>query len=292
VTGPPDDGLREVADRRLHVRRQRGAAPTVVLCSAMGAVCADWDAVVALLPGADVLVFDRPGTGHSPPPSPAWPHVAPPTLDDEVRLIADVCDSVAASPPYVLVGHSSGGLYAHAFARMYPHRTAGLVLVDSSLPRPAAGRRRTERLVSALTRAPGPAALGPALRRLLVWLQTRRAADPLSPEERRTIYGSPAVQRAILAELDGFDAAARRLDGLAGQPLPRVPITVVAAGSTGRPWRRRACTSLREQAHLARLLDAGVYRPVDDAAHLVPLDRPDAVAKEIRAVLRTVHDGP
>jgi pimeloyl-ACP methyl ester carboxylesterase len=79
--------------------------------------------------------------------------------------------------------------------------------------------------------------------------------------------------------------------GFATVPLPRIPITVVAAGSTGRPWRRPASGSLREQADLARLLGASVYRPVDDAAHLVPLDRPDAVAEEIRAVLRAVHHG-
>jgi pimeloyl-ACP methyl ester carboxylesterase len=292
VTEAAGDGLREIADRLLHVRRHRGPAPTVVLCSALGAVCTDWDAVVALLPGADVLVFDRPGMGHSPPPAPAWPHAPPPTLDDEVQLIADVCESVAAAPPYVLVGHSSGGLFAQAFARMHPHLTAGLVLVDSSLPEQASdSRQRTQWLRAAFLHVPVIGAVGPLLRRLLVWLQTHHGTDPLPRAERRASYRSPSVLRTVLAELDGFDAAARQLGGLATVPLPHIPITVVAAGNTGRPWRRPASGSLREQADLARLLGASVYRPVDDAAHLVPLDRPDAVAEEIRAVLRAVHHG-
>jgi pimeloyl-ACP methyl ester carboxylesterase len=254
-------------------------------------VCADWDVVVALLPGADVVFFDRPGTGHSPPLSRAWPRAAPPTLVEEVQLISDVCAAAGTTPPYVLVGHSSGGLYAQAFARTHPDRTAGLVLVDSSLPRANSGRRRTGALRRAVARAPMPGLLGPTIRRMLVWSQTHHGVDPLPPAERRQIYRSPAVLRAILAELDGFDPAARQLAGLAAVPLPRVPITVVAAGSTGRPWPRRDTASLGEQAGLARLLGAGVFRQVDDAAHLVPLDRPDVVAREIHTVLRAVHDG-
>lgn len=292
MTGPREGGLLEVAGRLLHVRRHRGQGPAVVLCSALGAVCSDWDAVVSQLRGADVVVFDRPGTGHSPPPSPAWPHATPPTLDDGVRLIADVCESVGAPPPYVLVGHSVGGLYAQAYARTNPHRTAGLVLVDSSLPRPESDGRRTGRLRSALRHTPVPGLLGPPARRLLVWTQTHHGTDPLPPAECRAIYRSSAVLRSILAELDGFDAAARQLAGLTAVPLPRVPITVVAAGSTGRPGRRCDSASLREQADLAHLLGAGLFRQLDDAAHLVPLDRPDAVAKEIQGVLMTVHDGP
>lgn len=49
-------------------------------------------------------------------------------------------------PPYVLVGHSLGGLYMQYFARQYPEEVAGLVLVDSThreqqLPNESSARR-------------------------------------------------------------------------------------------------------------------------------------------------------
>ena len=35
-------------------------------------------------------------------------------------------------PPYILVGHSNGGIYVQMFARLFPNKTAGIVLVDSA----------------------------------------------------------------------------------------------------------------------------------------------------------------
>jgi pimeloyl-ACP methyl ester carboxylesterase len=261
----------------------------------MGAVCTDWDAVVALLSDVDLVLYDRPGTGHSPPPNPAWPDAPPPALIEEVQRILGACLAGGASPPYVLVGHSSGGLHAQAFARLRPSDTAGVVLVDSSLPKTAPARHKRPgagHLVRAAARTSLPGLVGPAARRLLVWTQTHHARDPLPPEERNRIYGSPAVGRAIAAELVAFHAAADEVASLAGShPFPRVPTVVIAAGSTGRPVPRPSRSSVREQATLACLLGTGTVHRVDCAAHLVPLDRPDVVAEEIRTVLRAAHQG-
>ena len=50
----------------------------------------------------------------------------------------------AVRPPYVLVGHSAGGLYVRVFAHMYPKEIAGLVLVDPGTEETyAAARART-----------------------------------------------------------------------------------------------------------------------------------------------------
>lgn len=285
------------AGKSVHVRRHGSPlhAPTVVICAAMGTVCTDWDAVLALLPDVDLVLFDRPGTGHSPPPTPAWPDAPPLGLTEEVQRVAEVCQAVGAAPPYVLVGHSSGGLHAQAFARLRPAQTAGVVLVDSSLPRPAPPRRTqpdAQRLLRAAARTSLPGVVAPALRRLLVWTQTDHATDPLSPEARKRIYGSPAVGRAIVAELVAFHAIAHELASLAGtHPFPQIPTAVLASGRTGHPLRRRTRSSVREQAALARYLGAGAVHRIDDAAHLVPLDRPDAIAEKIRAALRAVHHG-
>ena len=286
--------LVDVAGQPLHVRRRQGSTPTVILCAALGSVCTDWDAVLALVPDVDAVVFDRPGTGHSPPPRPPWPRAAPATLHVEVQRLAEIGPAVGADPPYVVVGHSSGGLHAQAFARLHPDRTAGVLLLDASTaqspPSPAAAAGR-HRIRSVLAGTPLPQLFGPVGRRALVWAQTVRGRDPLSPAERRRIYGTRQGAHGVMAELDGFDAAAAELAELErSHPFPAVPTTVLTAASTGRPWPRRDRSWVREQQELARSL-AAEHVVVDDAAHLIPFDRPDAVAREIGRTVAAVQDG-
>ena len=283
----------DVAGARLHVRRQLGETPTVVLCSALGLVCTDWDAVVASLPDVDVVVYDRPGTGHSPLPAPGWPADPPAALHEEVERVAGLGPAVGAGPPYVVVGHSSGGLYAQAFARLHPEDTAGVVLVDASTAqadRSAASTRLRHGLRATVARTAVPRLFGPAGRRAVVWAQTVRGTDPLAPAEARRVYGTREGFCGVLAELDGFEAAAAALGDLErSHAFPPVPASVVTAASTGRPWPRRDDGWVREQETLADALGAE-FRVVDDAAHLVNLDRPDVVAQEIRRVIRAVQD--
>ncbi|KAA0909402.1 alpha/beta fold hydrolase, partial [Streptomyces apricus] len=159
-----------------------GTAPVCLLDVGLGMAWFDWDPVVALLaPHRTVVRFDRPGLGLSgPAPARAWP-----TLTGEADRIARVLDAAGAGAgtPVTVVGHSLAGFHCEAFARLYPERTAGLVLVDSAVeedPRP----RRAPALRNAATRACGaflagaglPRALGPLLRRTAV-----RAARPPGP---------------------------------------------------------------------------------------------------------------
>jgi pimeloyl-ACP methyl ester carboxylesterase len=291
VIPAPRDGVVTAAGQPVHVRRSGppSRAPTVVISPAMGSLCSDWDGVVALLPDADVVLFDRPGTGHSPPPTPAWPDAPAPALDDEVRRIGEVARAVGARPPYVLVGHSSGGLHVQGFGRLRPEETAGIVLVDSSEPSPSGPRHLRPgrgRLVRAAARTSLPGVLGPSIRRALLWAQTDHAGDPLPRAERNRIFGSPAVARAVVAEFVAFPSLAHQLDSLAEtHPFPPVPAAVLVAGSTGRPLRRAIRAPREQDGVVGRPVTSGACR-VDGAAHMVPLDRPDAVADGIRAVLR------
>jgi pimeloyl-ACP methyl ester carboxylesterase len=290
VTAAPRDGVVTATGKPVHVRRSGtpGRTPTAVVSLAMGSLCTDWDAVLALLPDADVILFDRPGTGHSPPPTPAWPDAPPPDLYEEVRRIGETARAVGARPPYVLVGHSSGGLHVQGFARLHPAETAGVVLIDSSDPEPThRGRLRPGRgrVVRAASRSSLPGVLGPRVRRVLVWAQTDHAGDPLPPPERNRIFGSPAVARAVFAEYLTFPALADQLAALAGtHPFPEIPTAVLVAGSTGRPLRRSVPAPREDDGVVGRPITGGACR-VDGAAHMVPLDRPDAVADAIRAVL-------
>ena len=78
---------------------------------------------------ATVFAYNRPGYGNS-------DTVATPrdgrTVVEELR---QVLRHKGLKPPYVLVGHSLGGLYMQWFARAYPDEVKGLVLVDAMYPR-------------------------------------------------------------------------------------------------------------------------------------------------------------
>lgn len=96
----------------------------------------------ALAAFAPVVTYDRAGLGRSEAP------LAARDLDDFLTELGAVLERVGATRA-VLVGHSLGGLLAFAFARRWPARVAGLVLLDASHPdqvsRLLAGASRAER---------------------------------------------------------------------------------------------------------------------------------------------------
>lgn len=264
-----------------------GSGPVCVLSAGLGLSWFDWDPVVPLLaPYRTVVRFDRPGHGLSAPAA------APPTAAGEADRIAALLDALDGGhqgghqghhghrghpAPVTVVGHSLAGFHAEAFARLHPTRTAGLVLVDSSVeehPRPARTDAVSRALGGALCAAGLPAALGPAVRRAAV------RSDPASRALVRRVYRTSRVLRGALLENAHYGAVAAGLLDLRDRfPLPPgLPVTVLAAPDGSARWERR-------QRALARRLGA-TYEAVVPSGHLVMLDRPDAVA---RAVLSTTR---
>lgn len=112
---------------------------TVVLQSGLGDGESSWRSLRRQLANsARVFSYDRPGYGKSASVSGSR---SPCDIADELhRLLTDA----GLQPPYVLVGHSLGGLYQHAFAQRYPDEVAALVLIDATPP--GHGARLQERM--------------------------------------------------------------------------------------------------------------------------------------------------
>ncbi len=103
------------------------AKATVVLVAGAGRTAADWNKVVPeIAKFTRVCSYDRAGLGAS-------EKTAKPQSEDEV--LADLHSLLSAAgekAPFLLVGHSLGGLYVRHYATKYPAEVAGLVLVDSA----------------------------------------------------------------------------------------------------------------------------------------------------------------
>lgn len=115
-----------IGESRLAIRRGGSGGPTVVLETGLGAEAAEWAPVQRQLQaGTTVCSYDRLGRGAS--DKPATPRTAA-DMADELRRLLEEADLPA---PFLVVGHSFGGLLARVFARRYPADVCGIVLVDS-----------------------------------------------------------------------------------------------------------------------------------------------------------------
>ena len=117
-----------VGPRRMFVSCSGGGAgPVVVLIAGGGFSTEVWNRIQQpLSTSARVCSVDRAGVGRS-DPSPR-----PQTAAEIVADIDLALRQAREEPPYVLVGHSVGGIHARMFAARFPERAGGLVLVDSA----------------------------------------------------------------------------------------------------------------------------------------------------------------
>jgi lipase len=228
--------------------------------------------VVELLPDLDVRVID--------------PWRTPITSD------VDALRAAAGVPPgaeVALVGHSIGGLAVLRWALTRPHEVTRLVLVDSSLTsetgwRPFYPGRRGDRAVRSVVKALAwvgvPQSLGPAVRRLIVRLGSTANHDPLSRATAKARYGGRDSWLLFWDELAGSWELAAEVTKLVAAPVGTIaPTTLLVA--TGGSSRFTAKGWLAGQQKLADLLGATV-EVLKDSAHLVHLDRPDAIARALR----------
>lgn len=128
---PPPGDLVDVGGHRLHLYTmgEPSAHPTVILEAGMASISSNWGWVRAdLAADGRVVSYDRAGLGWSDPGT--RPLDAARSADELHRAL----ERAAIGPPYVLAGHSYGGLVMRMFADRYPDEVVGLVLVDSSHP--------------------------------------------------------------------------------------------------------------------------------------------------------------
>jgi pimeloyl-ACP methyl ester carboxylesterase len=276
---PPPGQLIDVGGHRLHLNCTGSGSPTVVLEPGLGEVspAMGWIAPVVAR-DTRVCVYDRAGRGWSDPAD--GPQDALQTTADLHTLL----DHAHIPGPYVLAGHSFGGLYILTFAATYPDQVAGMVLLDSTAPVPGpvpptkAGSYDLVGRISALL---------PALAHLGAAHLIGDSYDSLPPrsrdEARATVSTAHSVKSFINEFLEG-SAATHQAASLVD--FGSKPLIVVTAG------REHDVSWLAAQDKLATLSTNSRHQIVADATHAsLVLNQTDAAAasQAIRDVVAAVR---
>ncbi len=127
----PPGQLMDVGNHcRLHIFRMGEGQPPIILECGSGGISLDWHPLQKEISQlTSVYSYDRAGSGWSE----ASPHLY--TIPQVVKELHCLLSLSGVSKPYVLVGHSLGGLFIQYYARQYPREVAGVILVDSSHPK-------------------------------------------------------------------------------------------------------------------------------------------------------------
>ena len=124
---PPNGKLVDIGGYKLHIDIKGKGSPAVVMIAGSQAFSFDWSLVMRGISGiTQVCTYDRPAL--------AWsdPGPMPRTFDQDIYELHTLLQKSGVKPPYILVGHSLGGIIARLFEKKYPTEVKGLVLVDAT----------------------------------------------------------------------------------------------------------------------------------------------------------------
>ena len=304
---PPPGQMVDVGGFRMHIDCQGdpAAGPAVVMDAGNAEPCLAWASVQpAVAEFAQVCAFDRAGLGWS-EPSPN-PRTLSSFVDEQHTLLA----RAGVEPPYVLVGHSAGGLYARVYAHQYPDEVAGMVLVDAG--HEDLDERLPESLVKTLERGYKlSGCLFPLLQSLssigflaLIPDTVGRIWPSPVPGGAREAYQAIAASGRRWFETMGQESAAMWsvMAAARAMRLPKLgdmPLVVLSRGrtdlSTGPGISAEDVEGYKVanedmQAELAALSTRGKQIIAEDCGHHIHVEQPDLVIDAIREVVEAARE--
>jgi pimeloyl-ACP methyl ester carboxylesterase len=252
---------------------------------------------------ARVCTFDRAGLG--------WSEISPNprSLSHYVQEQRTLLARAGVEPPYVLVGHSAGGLYVRVYAHQYPDEVAGMVLVDAGHEnldvRPPESLTKTNKRAMQLAGCSFPlfqmmSSIG--LSALVPDAVGRVWPSPI-PEGARGAYQAMAASdghwfgtmRKELTAMWGNLAAARamQLSSLGDMPLVVLSreLTQMSTGPgiSAEDVEGFKVANDEMQAELAALSTRGKQVIAEDCGHHIHIEQPQLVIDAIREVVEAVR---
>ncbi|MGG3837891.1 alpha/beta hydrolase [Paenibacillus thiaminolyticus] len=247
-----DGGIRDsfhtINNLRLYSKFSRKGKPSVIFIAGLGDSSETWNEVQHRISQVtSTLSYDRAGVGRSE----AAP--APRTCLDLAEELSELLLALDMEPPYLLVGHSFGGLVARLYASLYPQTISGIVLVDAA----------------------------PEFKEL--------AYEKVLPEHliagNREYYENPMLNREKIDKVQSYRQVAEHAR------TSSIPLAIITRGlpdDSGEDWPSQAILAVEQklQAEFMRWSTSSKQRIAGRSGHYIHHDEPDVVIEEILIMLK------
>jgi pimeloyl-ACP methyl ester carboxylesterase len=299
---PAPGKLIDVGGHLMHIHCIGSGSPIVVIDAGNGSFSVEWTPIQEQLSQETrVCTYDRAGYGWS------EPGPEPRTGVQVVEELHTLLEAAGESGPYLLVGHSLGGVHVRLFAAQYPKESAGLVLVETAYPltitpeyeqqiQSSIGFYQTMKLIiaSGIMRILGPLggedSMPETARKLPADLQQPYLNLLLDPVQYTTAISEMGSLPQTFAETSSLLVGDR--------PFGDLPLIVLTAGQMAAlgstPFENQRMPVPEEQIErqlaLAGMSTHGKQQISPHSGHLVHLDAPQDVIgaiQEVIAILRS-----
>lgn len=278
---PPPGNLIDVGGYKLHLNCTGTGSPTVILDALFPGQVSNWVWVQPqVAQETRVCAYDRAGHGWSDPgpaPRDALQHAL------ELKTLLEKANEPG---PYVLVGHSLGGLYVREFADRYPGQVAGMVLIEGTHPDVWAKQGLTEGVgvdAGQLSFAPLLARVGFFRAGLFPVPSADAALPPQQRAKEQAYFNTVKYFENLRAVNDAFSTAlmqVRATRGLGNKPLA----IVIGTGSENYSGIPRQL-----QEELLKLSTHSTLVIVEGATHSGLVDDERFAGETARAILAIVQ---
>lgn len=292
---PAPGQLVDIGGRRIQLDCRGTGTPTVVLESGLDALGSlSWSAVQdSIATTTRVCAYARAGI--------LWSDsaAAPFNTIGAASDLHAALKRAGEEAPFVLVGHSIGGLYIVKYTELYGADIAGLVLVDSSHPDQV---ERLERATGAsMTLATGVMSLGARI----AWTGILRFAnlDGAPPSAPRAVHQAVAAYMpislpALVSEAKALPATFATLQRPRLGARPLIVLTAMAEMSaeelqamsmTSEQGRQKLAAWITLQDEITGWSTNSRHELVRDSSHYIQFDRPDVVVRAVREVVDSIR---
>lgn len=267
-------------------------SPTVVLEAGLASTSFTWNRVQpGIASFTRVCSYDRAGY--------MWSDYSslPRTSVQIARELHTLLQNAGEEPPYVMVGHSFGGLHVRVYNGLFPNEVTGMVLPESTHPDlldrlPPGIKRMSD---NAQKQREQQDRIAP----LLYWLGIARFRSRKKIENLGASYGSreyaylniqPQFIDTVTREAGALEESGAEVK--ASGTLGNKPLIVLTAGKSvlGMPVNGKELEELQDvwindlQMQLVHLSSRGKRIMVPDSDHNIPFERPDTIVNAVREV--------
>jgi pimeloyl-ACP methyl ester carboxylesterase len=276
---PPPGEMVDVGGYRLHINCTGTGSPTVIIDAGLGDWSTGWGFVQPeVAKTTRVCTYDRAGWGWSDPGP------LPRDAAQDAKELHTLLKNANIPGPYIMVGHSLGGLTVRVFVHDYASEVIGIVLIDSMTPQQfAQSPTDIQPRLNTQSRPFNPlVALGHlGIVRLLAKPLGILPDAPPNPEAYYALGVRPQNIQALMDDSQGMPAAGAQASAV--KTFGDLPLIVLTAKLNNIPgWQEW-------QTELLQLSSNNQQLFAENSAHNIEFDEPDAAVKAILQMVEQVR---